>query len=496
MKRKQTHHHFETDDSSGRRTRTWRGALGQAAGATLGYIVGDVPGAVVGGHFGRQFSETDLPQQNMVRRNANIVNRQANRAAMKTKGHKNLKSVVGRKRNVKVSKSLRDKVKKVIEGAKMYGQYNTVVQGVVGLARSAVANNDYPNQPVGAYAFNRWYSRQGSSTNTGNSRNIFQGLIQGSATMVVGDDFLHFTPLRMLDAVSVLWNSKAVSKDYTLQTGNFSLNTINATRAPSALGTPALPAPGPFKVHVINSFVKYEMRNTSQRLLYVNFYNCVPKVSYPEAAPLDTLYGGLVAEADSATEIKRIHYNFGAGGNIDFLFNNPNLHPNMVDKFNSVYKYEKMEMSIAPGETCVHYVQGPKNLDYDFGKLFNGGDSKIGYLNKHSVACLIEVKPDLEMASAGVPVVVTGAGRWVFPTTGSILDPLAVEITHTYKMSMPEASGFYTTALVANQVQPLNLRKPSLAFGDFTIDPTEGTLVYDRIDEENPPDPIAGSARN
>lgn len=479
-----------------KRSRTWRGFAGQAAGATLGYMTGDVPGAVIGGHYGRQWAEHDLPltkMKNPKSTSGNVVNAQAHRASMKTKGRKNLKGVKGRKHNVKVSKSLREKVKKVIEGAKLYGQYQSVTQGTVGMARSAGATNDYPNQPIGAYAFNRWYSRQGSSTNTGNSRNWFGGMIQGTASMVAGDDFFHFTPLRMLNAVSVLWNSKQVGKDYTTQTGNFSLNTINATRVPSALGTSAVPQPGPFKVHIINSYVKYEMKNNSQRCMYVNFYNCVPKQNYPDAAPFDTLYGGLAAEADSPTEIKRIHYTFGHGGNIDFLMNSPLLKPNMVDKFNSVYKYEKMEMAIAPGETCVHYIQGPKNVDYDFGKMFNGGDSKIGFLTKHSVAVLIEVKPDIVHASAGVPIVGVGTGRFIFPTTGVILDPLGLEITDCYKMSMPEASGFYEHALVANGIQPLNLRKPSLAFGDFTIDSTEGTLVYDRIEEENAVVPIVGN---
>lgn len=419
----------------------------------------------------------------------NPTNQVAQRSGMKVTGRKNVKSVVGKQHKVHVSKSLREKVKKVIEGQKCYGTYTATRVGAWALQRGSGVSNDYPNTAIGAYAVARQYGRIGTNAANSNSRGWVATLLSGDG-FLQGDDMNYFTPLKVLDAASVLWNNKAMARDYTLQTGNFKINTNKATGVPVG-GAPAAPLAQGQKIHVINSWVKFEIKNVSQRSLEFNIYNCVPKVAAPDRLPFDTFIEGLNVFIDTAAGSNQFKV---LNDNLDLAVGDPNFAPSLVDPFNSTYKYTKMDHVLAPGETCVHYVSGPKNVWYDFSKMYESAVDQGGKLNKHSVGVFVSIKPDLVFATVGVNGSASGSGAGRFwpsnatPATfqNTDLDPLAVEVTEVFKLSMPDDTGFYQQAVTAGAAKSLNLRRPYKAFANFVYGDVPATLAYQRVDEENP----------
>jgi len=416
------------------------------------------------------------------------------RASMKRRGHKNVKSVQGKKRKVHVSKKLRDKISKVIESKKMYGQYITTRQATIGMIRSAASTNSYGTLTVGPYTSATMFTRCGKTTGLGSLRNWFAGGVHNE-TIAAGADWNFFSPLKVMDAASILWNNKAMAADYTLQTGNFLLPFNRSTGALITTATPAAPDSQGNKIHIINSWVKFELKNNSHRLLTVEIYNCVSKTKSPTETPLETFYNiaGNMEENGATGRAIRIAYPTDA---VDYIINDPAIQPAIFPAFNASWKYEKMTLTIAPGETHTHYIKGPKNVTYDYDRMYIDGNDKTGYFNKHTMCVMMAVKPDMVYASAGAGAAgATGSGRFIYGNSAydaKVLNPLSVEYSEVFKLSMPETAGFIQHAVTNGAAQGLNLRRDCYAFGNYTVDPDEASMVYVRADEESPSG--AGSA--
>lgn len=384
---------------------------------------------------------------------------------------------------------------KVIEAKKFFGVYKTTRHLAIGVMKSPVATNTFLTSTIGAYTGARVFHLAGTGTQLSNCRWwSAAGLVDDLA--VKGDDFNLFTPMKFMDAASILWNNKIIQKDYAQVGGNFVIPTDAVTGAPKGAAE-ATPNSQMFKLHIVNSFVKFELKNTSQRTLRVTAYNITLKLRHTEKLPLDVILDGLLLFEQTAADRLLLRSAVDATAQ-DQLFNDPEFPITMLPSFNDTFKYEKMDMLLSPGETCVHYVKGPKNMDLDFTKLYADAEENGGRLYKGtSCSVLFSVKPDMVYATAGVELAGgSGAGRFIgsnplFPV--SILGlPISIEMVETFKLTIPDAAGFYQQAVVAGQSKTLSLRRPQYAFGNLTNQSIEASTTYTRYDEENVAAPIVG----
>jgi len=426
----------------------------------------------------------------------NIINAAANRASKKVSGSRNIRGVRGKKR-VKVSARLRKKIKQVIESKHVYGEYRTTRMGAIGVIRdSTLTNYTAISTTVGGYG-SQTYAFKIPGGIQSDFRTWWAGLCNNGGAVEPGDDFSFFTPLKIMDAASVMWNFKGPSKDYSVQTQNFQMRTTAVSGAPVAAGTNLDPQLQLNKIHVVNAFVQFEFRNTGNRTMHLKFYMCVPKVNYPALPPLDTLLTALRSPEASTTETTY----FKAGGpttmNIEnqLLFN-PQVPPKMSPIFNESYKYEVVEYDIGPGETVCHSLQGPRNMDFDYNKFFNSTRDETGKnWKKSTVAVMIEVVPDLVWASGNavqgrlLPIVGTAPAL----PEGQLGLPIVMEIRETFKLTMPDNVGFIQRVISAGQIQLNNLRYNVRCFGNFSDTYTQsGSLPAYQVRSKE--DPIEGAA--
>lgn len=418
-----------------------------------------------------------------------VTNALANRASMKIKGRKNQR--VRSTKNVHVSKKLREKVNKVIEGKKMFGQYVTVKSGTIGCFDAGLtATTTLNSYPQGPYVVTAGYFP--GYLQAASCRYWFGGLFNTYTQSTRGQEWVYFSPAKVIDAASILWNKKVAALDYALQTGNLQGKTTPATGAP-IVGTGISPDTRGLKIGIVNSFVSWKMKNNSQRTLKVTVYNCTAKMKWPNTPPLTALVSSLGKDATVIDDTLR-----GMAGppgiaatlDPDFLVFNPYCSPNTIEAYSSAWKHSKMEMIINAGETCTHSIQGPKNYEMDFDKMIEGAEDHTGqYFKPTTVCCMVSVEPDLAYNDKNGD---SAPYAWRSGIAGGrVTDPISIEIVETYKLTCPELAGFIDRAQAAGSVQTLNLRKTKKVFANFTaLNGVAATVDYNAFNEENPADDI------
>lgn len=430
----------------------------------------------------------------------NPLNAQAKRASKRVKGHKNISSIVHRKRNVKVSKQLRKKVQKVIDGGAFKGTYHTSRFGTIGITTSGTATVNLglvdELETMGGYTQQLAFQRHQLDVD-GNTRFWFAHALQstntsGTAGLVQGSEWQFFSPLKIVDAASVLWNGKRPNENYASQVGNLNTVHVEATGSP-VVGTNTNPQIKGLKIHIDNSYVKFTIKNNSQRAMSICVYNCVPKVKFPIATALQAFQQAVIREADGSNSafMSAVTVNHSTTEQEQALFANPAVEPNMFKSFSTSYKYEKVIIKIAPGETCTHSVQGPKSYTLDYAKLYNSGVNEQGKAYKGTTMfCMMSIIPDMAFMTAGINTANQGTtGRYVASTSAidSIADPVSIQWEEVYRLSIPEVVGFRTQNGTAGTMQVLNKKLPRRAFGNFTkLGNVDANPVHTDFDEENP----------
>lgn len=311
-----------------------------------------------------------------------------------------------RKRSVKVSPKLRKKIKKVIDGSGLKGMTQEIETNSIRLL-DASDNLQIVNDTT-------------------------------SMNNVTRTD-PHFSNLKLMDALSVLWNEKALAQTKT-ETGNF--DKLKA------------------KFTVINSYAINRYRNNTQRKFYVTIMDVRPKSTSVQGDPLGVWGAELTNEAA----------NQGPNQNTT-NFNQLYLTPTMSPGFNKLFTVEYTKVEIGPGGEYKHYIQGPKNWEYNGMKSFNG--SLYLPYNKASCWSLHIVHGDLVSLSNG------GKGRYYSAGEASI-PQLIVETQVRYYLEMPELAGFQGAA--GATTTPLGQRQMSYACANYT--PAQGAATIERIDPE------------
>lgn len=423
-------------------------------------------------------------------------NKLAQRATMTKAGHVKVRNNKKKKLAPKFVKA----VKQAMDSDKAYGEYVVTRQGVIGnfQARNSSLGPAIATGNIGAYAAQLLVYGPQSFTYPLNAISWWNGMTRRDGaidgfnvgnTIAAGDDWNFFSPMRFLDAASVLWNQKVIGSDYTLAAGNF------ATLAQNPTAFPGL-TPG-FKFDIINSFVTFEVKNNTQRAMIVKFYHLTPKLAYPDDLPLQSLRES-VTNSLNDNKIR-----VGAVNTENQLMTDPALRLKVLEGFNQMWDYQIIDVKIAPGETCKHSLQGPRNTEYVSNKLYTSGDEKNRFLKKGwSVSVMASVLNDQEIGISASRFVV---GRPIAATTfdatatlSQLKNPISIETKEHYKLRVPNMKTFVSN-VVAGQVQAENLNRTIYAYQNTPVrrDATEAAaLAYTSWDEENPAAPIPSSDVN
>lgn len=441
----------------------------------------------------------------------NPLNAQAKRASKRVKGSSNVKSIVHRKKRVKVSRPLRRKIQKVIDGGSFKGTYHTTRFGTIGITTSGttgvVAGQVNELETMGGYPLQLAFQRHNLDVD-GNTRFWFAHPLQNAASSGVanvltpGSEWQFFSPLKIVDAASVLWNSKTALENYADQNGN--LNTVHTEALGAPLeGTNINPNIKGLKIRIENSYVKFRIKNSSQRSMNICVYNCVPKIKFPALTPLSAFQTAIGTEADGqdSAYMSATTVNHTQTETAQALFANPAVQPNMFKGFSSTYKYEMVTIKIAPGETCTHSVQGPRGYELDYSKLYDSGQNQQGLAYKGTTMfVMMSVLPDLAYSTSGIVGATQGVTGHFVPgvaANDNVADPISITWDEVYRLSIPEIVGFKTGNLAAGRMQHLNKKLPRRAFGNFTqLVSSDANPTYTAFDEENPADPIVSGQFN
>lgn len=324
-----------------------------------------------------------------------------------------------KKKIVRVSRSLREKIKKVCELPKIRGMYKCISYGII--------------QPP-------------ATVNT-------QRVIDGLTGDVITNPMFH--AWEFLHRASVLWNNKGDTSVFGARYSQADM--IGSTlQVPPAVNTPsgnvslrAFTA----KFTVIDSYEMYEMKNNSERTIKLEIYVCqAKKPMFLDAVGYDTAGGAVSA---SPTYYGRpgsdwnisLHSENRSGGNLSNMqFTQLHSKPNNVSEFNKHYSYEIQKVSLEPGQDYKLFVQGPKMLELDYSKFYAnlgaGSESVFQSIQKFTKFLMIIVKQDLVIQGSGI---LSGiAGR--YPSTvagpeGGSPSVIAVERQSVCKLGMPDQTG-------------------------------------------------------
>lgn len=445
----------------------------------------------------RKVPKASYPQNKMVKGMYSTINAQAGRASVRMTGKK---VKVKARRAVKVSKNLREKVTKVIAGKDCYGEYITRTGAAIGyIDIGSTATGTEVGLPImrdTSYAYAVW-----ANPLTAGSKIWWAGVCNNNNTLgVLADNysgaFVYFSPLKILNAASILFNQKAVNEDWTLTAGNFSLVTPVATATPQ-VGSTSFPLAGAMNVYVHNSYVHWRIKNISQRSYRIKIYHCVSKLKFQDVSPLTCLKNVAANILDDATNrASWIGLANGASGPTG-LITHPMFEPKKYPPFATAWKYDCTEINLKPGEEMVHTIQGPKNYNLDYTKLNPDGTTEIGSFFKDTTkCCMVSVELDAAWMTDGA---FNDAGQWFNRTTpqavNRLQNPISIEVDEIYKLSCPKNTGFISRALAAGTIQTLNLQSDRHVYVNFNSAPT-AAQTYTTFNEEQPGSGIGESATN
>jgi hypothetical protein len=228
------------------------------------------------------------------------INLLAHKSSMTKSGH--LK--VHKSKKYKISKKFRQKVKQATNKAP-YGVYKRKFIGCVGnfwtpagTAPAVVVTTTLNASQRVAYV--------NGDGDPNDAYSLFNCLFQYSSPVLTpaadspvipGADLNHFTPSKIMDAASVLWNQKVPAiNGHNDPTVNLSTIFNPTTGALTLNGYP-----GNLKIEVVRSYAKYTMKNLSSRPMEIVIWECTPKLKFNYQNPAEQLAYAVTLENSTAT---------------------------------------------------------------------------------------------------------------------------------------------------------------------------------------------------
>lgn len=376
------------------------------------------------------------------------------------------KTKTKRQKIVKVSAKFRAGVKQVLSGDTARGTYTTLIQGYIG---SAIVNGGSNWITFADLAQSQRGVLLPGSLNPVGSRTLWNCLAlnnPGAApTALTLSGFNYFTPAKVLDAASVLFNSKTIGDPY-LRSGNLSEVLVGATGIPQT----SLPT---LKINIIGSSVVWRMKNVSNRVVNVEIWECMSTLKYGNSPPLQSLYGQDQVFNQTAND-NPVRYVFGGLARTNYYYEQGFDPVAVAKKYNGFpWTWKKRTMVMQPDETCIHTIRGPSGV-LDFRKLVSAdalGNHTVNLdcmLKGFSVGCIVSVVGDQVYKPT-----VTGAtgGRDVYTSATAAQTrlgmPISVEIEEKYRIAVPEIAGYITQNGAAGSTQQLNMRKNRFIFNNL-----------------------------
>lgn len=498
--------------------------IAQFSGATLGFIHKNMRGAKVGwdaagklydwkrsrqdsGHAPTPKKKVKLielarnaprvsPQNNIEMAKGNVSvkaqKKLVSRSSMASKG----KVVVKKVKGVRVPNKLRKQIKQVLVGQQATGTYTTVKSGFVGsialAAAGGLAGDDlgktqtqvYCNATTGVAPPGRTFFNQLVN---------YRPLALSGYTPGTGLNF--FTPGKIWDAASVLFNNKPLAVNPYNDLGNLSQTFTGTT------GVPGTAAPGQLKINVLNSYVQFTLKNVSNRVVTVEIWECTPTLKFQDTNPLQSMVTAVGAYSEVTSDTNFQYSVTGSlGGTSNAMFDcTLDIFDVAAKRMGLKFKWRKRAMVLAPDETCIHSIKGPKGI-LDTKDLYvtppnATGTSATPVLNytslvkNWSVGCVISVAGDFVL-----PTQDSNGGRFIYTTTvGALGMPIVCEVIESYRIAVPEIAGFVTSSGLAGTSQMLNLRKPKqIVFNQTQL----ATNFYTVSNEVNPLAETAAGLQN
>ena len=217
------------------------------------------------------------------------------------------------------------------------------------------------------------------------TQNPYVGSGGGTAipSIVPGFDFVHFSPDRVMDAASILFNNKTINtQNYNYKNDpdnkNFNITTSQ------------------IKIEVVSSSVYYELHNNSQVTKTLIFYEFVPKVNIlgtdPFIDPLGVLQGcfdqdyqnGILKSfTTNGTPWPLVSTSLAYTASLPSLqstegnyVSQAGISPGLARSFKHLFSVNKRKFVLEPGQSTSFVIKGPQNHVYDYGLFWDGGSSK------------------------------------------------------------------------------------------------------------------------
>lgn len=377
-----------------------------------------------------------------VKGNINSENSVSTRqAAVKHQRKKNVS--IKKPKKVRVSPKFRKQVVKALEPSKFYGKYHEMGAG-------------YYTFPIslggGQYVF-----RPGH----------YSGL----------DQYL-FNPMRVWHAANVLWNSKPESEQaqYTNYIPALQSNYYNLDN---------------FKINVKNSYTTYHIKNNSKRTWILTLYECAPKhnmshliekdvysqwldsMSFDQGVPL-TATGEII----NPTFIRNVNACTPATLGVT---------PGVTPQLNTKWSFEKHDIILDPGQTYVHYVQGPADTIYDFAKFRKQVSNVASQALENQFCDIQKNKTRQVLIVAKMDLVRNTAAAVRSGIDEADAQNLLIEYKNYFHLECPEQTGGIFDGTAGNKNFSLGKQRTTYCYKNWATG-TVAPLV--RIDEENVEDTV------
>lgn len=436
-------------------------ALGTLSAGTLGYITGGIKGAKRASEVYRSYRNyknmAPLPSKKNDRgkKRKATFSRTSVKKAKKSSYQKRRSTgntvvgtakktgvvrKLGRKRVVKVSRSLRAKIQKVLDSDKLVGKYLHVKYFDM-----------TPGKPFsGAFDDQQSVEYMGIST-------------QASAVTPGNTNRLLFSPLFVNYAVARLMNPATVSKaagDPVLFNDQFLTQGVYTKYLDIKTA----------RIKVLKQSATYRVRNNSGRVVTLKFY-CVQPKSIDESNgfaglnPIETWNTGLDIQDDQTTRGEN-----PTGVRTETLFANPKW----SSQFKQRYKIEETIVSIEPGKEYNYKVEGP-SMEYNYAKFWQ---NRTFYdQQKFTKQVMVVAYNDITRTDNSL------TGRY---TDQSVNDPQSIlfEQTCYIKFAIPDQTGFVVAT--SNTGENINLASRRYCFGIDVHQGVQGTGTVQYVTDENP----------
>lgn len=336
--------------------------IGGASGAVLGYIHGNRRGAILGYQIGKKlarmppYNTTTTPSRKRSVSVTSTPGRRQTRTPVKPR--MTIKSRVGKKRTKTTEASaglraakVKNRVKKgvTIKPKKKVKITKNFKLKVTKALSSKLAKGKYLEIVTDGTSFPLVLGNKQIRTRLGND--------QGNA----GSKLL-FNPAHVLDSASVLFNNKVASRSSKWSVDGFGIYTFGDQSFDSRIS----------KIHVLNSYASFVLRNNSNRTWIIQLYECAPKKDMSYILEQDVLQQWVNCMTNEANtgDLEGTTINLG-DATPETLYATPQSNKRLLKD----WKFERHDIILDPGQTYDHFIQGPSDVVYDFAKFWRNDNS-------------------------------------------------------------------------------------------------------------------------